>query len=76
MVNLGNWELTCRLIGEDRTETTSKAIVQLPALKDKLNQYQSFAIVLLHLWARGGHNGGFLADGMGLGKVRSNLDLS
>ena len=37
MVNLGNWELTCRLIGLDPTKTTSKPCVQLPALKDPLN---------------------------------------
>ena len=74
MVNLENWQLTCRLIGVDPTKTTTKAIVRLPGLKDELNQYQFFAIVLFHIWARNGQNGGFLADGMGLGKVRSNLD--
>ena len=76
MASLDNWELACRLIGLDPNRTSTQPWVQIPALKEKLNQYQFFAVVLFHIWARNGQNGGFLADGMGLGKVRSNSDLS
>ena len=28
------------------------------------------------MWGRNGQNGGFFADGMGMGKVRPRIDLS
>lgn len=72
MVNLENWELSCRLIEINPTKATTKPYVQVPALKGKLNQHQFFAIVLFLLWARNGQNGGFLANGIDLGMLRSS----
>ena len=56
--------------------TTTAATIQLPWLQYKLNQSQYFSIVLFHMWGRNGQNGGFFADGNGMGKVRPRIDLS
>lgn len=68
MQDLTVWKMCMRLFGI--TEFTTKANVHIPFLNVPINQYQLYAAVLLLRWARDGKNGGFLADGMGVGKVR------
>ena len=70
------WAICSRLLGISVDARTTKAEIDLPGIRFKLNQYQFFAAVLFHLWGRDGKNGGFLADGPGIGKVSCPFDLT
>ena len=69
------WIICARLLGIDAAQLTPEANILIPGMKQPLNQYQFFAAILFHRWGRDGKHGGYLADGMGLGKVRLCFDL-
>lgn len=68
----GRWERCCKLFLHDPLKTTPNERITIPGLRTPLFLYQAFGVfVMLEMEAY--QDGGYNADDMGLGKVRSLL---